>query len=111
MPIVKAIYDRDMAIRNFVPEVYFAPVSSEETNGEIIELSSKKRFDKNSLAKAQELCNIYNQTSAVVADKKTKKDSLSPGKLYSLSKLQNVLGKKYKMSMYESRKIVLGLYE
>ncbi len=111
VPIVKAIYDRDMAIKNFVPEIYYAPVSNEETNGEVIELSSKKRFDKNSLAKAQELCNLYNQTGAVVSDKKSKKDSLSPGKLYSLSKLQNVLGKKYKMSMDESLKIVQGLYE
>ena len=111
VPIVKAIYDRDMAIKNFIPEIYYAPVSVEETNGEIVELTSKKRFDKNSLNKAQELCNIYNQTGAFVSDKKSKKDTLSPGKLYSLSKLQNVLGKKYKMSMDESLKIVQALYE
>ena len=42
---------------------------------------------------------------------KNKKDKLFPGKLYSLSKLQNVLGKKYKMSMQESLSIVQGLYE
>lgn len=40
-----------------------------------------------------------------------KKDKLNPGKLYSLSKLQNVLGKKYKMSMDKSLQIVQGLYE
>ena len=34
VPIVKAIYDRDMAIRHFKPEPYFAPVSRAETNGE-----------------------------------------------------------------------------
>ncbi len=111
VPIVKAIYDRDMAIKNFVPEIYYAPVSSEETSGEAIELNSKKRFDKNSFSKAKELCDLYNQCTAVVTDKKCKKDSLAPGKLYSLSKLQNVLGKKYKMSMDESLKIVQGLYE
>ncbi len=111
VPIVKAIYDRDMAIRNFVPEIYYAPVSNEETNGEVVELNSKKRFEKNCLNKAQELCNLYNEADAIVTDKKSKKDSLSPGKLYSLSKLQNVLGKKYKMSMDESLKIVQGLYE
>lgn len=111
VPIVKAIYDRDMAIKKFVPEIYYAPVSSEETNGEVVELNSKKRFDKNSRGKANELCNLYNQCTAVVTDKKCKKDSLAPGKLYSLSKLQNVLGKKYKMSMDESLKIVQGLYE
>ncbi len=111
VPIVKAIYDRDMAIKNFIPEIYYAPTSNEETGGETVELTSKKRFDKNSLKKAEELCALYNSTGAVVSDKKSKKDSLSPGKLYSLSKLQNVLGKKYKMSMDESLKIVQGLYE
>ena len=111
VPIVKAIYDRDMAIRNFVPDTYFAPVSKEETNGEEIELTSKQKFDKNSRKKAEELCALYNNTGAKVTDKKSKKDSLSAGKLYSLSKLQNVLGKKYKMSMDESLKIVQTLYE
>lgn len=111
VPIVKAIYDRDMAIRNFVPDTYFAVQSKEETNGEEVELTSKNKFDKNSKKKAEELCAIYNSTGAVVTDKKSKKDSLSAGKLYSLSKLQNVLGKKYKMSMDESLKIVQTLYE
>ena len=31
VPIVKAIYDRDMAIRNFVPEKYYGIQSAEET--------------------------------------------------------------------------------
>ena len=111
VPIVKAIYDRDIAIRNFVPDIYYAPYSKEETCGEEIELTSKKKFEKNQLKKAEELCNLYNQTGAVVTDKKSKKDTLSPGKLFSLSKLQNVLGKKLKMSMDESLKIIQGLYE
>ena len=41
VPIVKAIYDRDMAIRNFVPEIYYAILSKAETNGEEIELTNK----------------------------------------------------------------------
>ena len=36
---------------------------------------------------------------------------MKPGKLYSLTKLQNVLGKKHKMSMEKSLKIVQDLYE
>ena len=111
VPIVKAIYDRDMAIRNFVPEIYYAIVSKAVTNGEEVELSSKEQFDKNSRAKAQELCDKYNASKAVVTAKKVKKDELKPGKLYSLTKLQNVLGKKYKMSMEQSLKIVQELYE
>ena len=111
VPIVKAIYDRDMAIKNFVPEIYFTANSKELTNGESVELTSKIKFDKNNKNGVLKLCEKYNSAGAVVTDKKTKKDVLKPGKLYSLSKLQNVLGKKYKMSMDESLKIVQKLYE
>ena len=111
VPIVKAIYDRDMAIRNFVPGKYFALVSKEPTNGEIVELLSKNKFDFEQLAQAQALCQTYNQTGAVVSEVKNKKETLFAGKLYSLSKLQNALSKKYKMSMQESLDIVQGLYE
>ncbi len=111
VPIVKAIYDRDMAIKNFVPDIYYAIVSKEQTNSEDIELTSKQKFDKNDKHKAEELCARYNAEKAIVTDKKTKKDTLNPGKLYSLSKLQNVLGKKFKMSMDDSLKLVQGLYE
>ncbi len=111
VPIVKAIYDRDMAIKNFVPDIYYAISSKEKTNGEEIELTSKEQFDKNSFLKAQELCDKYNASTARVIEKKKKKDTMKPGKLYSLTKLQNVLGKKYKMSMEKSLKIVQDLYE
>lgn len=111
VPIVLAIYERDMAIRNFVPEVYYACVSKEETNGESIELTSKNKYDKTEFLKAQDMCQTYNSTGATVTGVKKKKDTLFPGKLYSLSKLQNVLGKKYKMSMAESLDIVQKLYE
>lgn len=111
VPIVKAIYDRDMAIRNFTPDKYFALVSREETNGECVELTSKKKFDKNSLDEAEKMCRLYNDAGAVVTSVKKRKTVIPPGKLYSLSKLQNVLGKKYKMSMGESLDIVQKLYE
>ena len=111
VPIVKAIYDRDMAIRKFVPGKYYAMVSKEKTNGEIVELTSKNKFEENQLSEAQATCRLYNETGAVVTGVKNKKDKLFAGKLYSLSKLQNVLGKKYKMSMQDSLAIVQGLYE
>ena len=111
VPIVKAIYDRDLAIRNFVPGKYFALVSKEKTKGEIVELTSKHKFDREREREALETCRRYNETGAVVTGVKNKKDKLFPGKLYSLSKLQNVLGKKYKMSMQESLDIVQSLYE
>ncbi|MBR2906905.1 MAG: topoisomerase C-terminal repeat-containing protein [Clostridia bacterium] len=111
IPIVKAIYDRDMAIRNFVPGKYFGLVSKEETKGEEVELVSKKKFDEDKLHEAEALAAKYNESGAVVTSVKRKKDTLSPGKLYSLSKLQNVLGKKYKMSMKDSLEIIQKLYE
>ncbi len=111
VPIVKAIYDRDMSIRKFIPGKYYAMQSREATNGEIVELLSKNKFDENQLPEVQKMCARYNAAGAVVTGVKNKKDKLFPGKLYSLSKLQNVLGKKYKMSMQESLALVQGLYE
>ena len=111
VPIVRAIYDRDMEIRNFKPEAYYVIHSDEKTNGERIELTGKKKFSASELADAEALAAQYNGTGAVVSFVESKKDTLFPGKLYSLSTLQSVLGKKYKMSMAESLKIIQKLYE
>ena len=111
VPIVKAIYDRDLEIRNFVPEKYYVISSSSQTKGAKIELTSKQKFAKNEINKAEELAQVYNEAGAVVTSAQSKNDKILPGKLYSLSTLQNVLGKKYKMSMSESLKIIQDLYE
>ena len=111
VPIVKAIYDRDMEIRNFKPDIYYVITSSEETHGEKVELTSKQKFAKDGLDEAKTLAEQYNAAGAVVTSVESKQDKIYPGKLYSLSTLQNVLGKKYKMSMEESLKIIQKLYE
>lgn len=111
VPIVKAIYDRDMAILNFVPEKYYSISSKEKTNGEVVELQSKLKFKGTQYAEAEKMCQLYNSCGATVTSVKRKKDTISPSKLFSLSKLQNVLGKKYKISMTESLAIVQKLYE
>ena len=111
VPIVKAIYDRDKQIEEFVPDIYYGIQSNEKTNEEEIELASKEKFDKEDINKAKELCDKYNKEEAVVTSKQVKKDTLNPGKLYSLTKLQNYLGKKYKMPMDKSLSIVQKLYE
>ena len=49
VPVVKAIYDRDMAIRYFVPEKYYNISSQEETKGCRVVLNSKLRFGKDEL--------------------------------------------------------------
>ncbi len=111
VPIVKAIYDRDMEIRNFKPETYYVISSAEKTRGETVELTSKQKFTNSELNKAEELAMLYNEEGAVVTSVESKTDRILPGKLYSLSTLQNVLGKKYKMSMADSLKIIQKLYE
>ena len=110
-PIVRAIYDRDMEIRNFKPEKYYSIQSSEKTNGEKIDLISKLKFANNELDKANEKCAEYNAAGARVTSVESKKDKINPGKLFSLTTLQNLLGEKYKMSMTDSLKIIQDLYE
>ena len=111
VPIVKAIYDRDTEIENFKPEIYYALVSKAVTDGEVIELVSKYKFSESEKRKAEICCERMNKLDAVVTDKKSKKDVLNPGKLYSLTKLQNFLGKKHKMPMEKSLSIAQKLYE
>ncbi|MCQ2413831.1 MAG: DNA topoisomerase [Clostridia bacterium] len=111
VPIVRAIYDRDNEIRNFKPEPYYVIASKEKTDGESVELVGKKKFGKDELPNAAQAAALYNETGAVVTSVKSKKDTVLPGKLYSLSTLQNMLGKKYKMSMKESLEIIQKLYE
>ncbi len=111
VPIVRAIYERDIAIRNFVPEKYYAIVSKARTRGETVELVSKHKFKQDELPGANALCAEYNAIGAVVSGKTSKQETLWPNKLFSLSTLQNLLGKKYKMSMSDSLAIVQKLYE
>lgn len=111
VPIVKAIYDRDKSIENFVPDIYYALVSKAETNGEVVELTSKYTFPKEKAATAQRACDKLNAQVATVTAKKTSKTTLNPPKLFSLSKLQNYLGKKFKMPMDDSLRITQNLYE
>ena len=111
VPIVKAIYDRDKSIENFTPDIYYALVSKEETNGEVVELVSKYKFTSEEKEKAGRACAKLNRQEATVTDKKTSKTTLNPPKLFSLSKLQNYLGRKYKMSMDDSLIITQDLYE
>ena len=46
VPIVRAIYERDMEIKNFKPDIYYAVQSDATTRGEKIELVSKHKFTK-----------------------------------------------------------------
>jgi len=111
VPIVKTIYDRELEIENFKPQIYYALVSRAETNGEIVELTSSYKFGQEDKSKAEICCERMNKLKAVVTNKKSSKETLNAGKLYSLTKLQNYLGKKYKMTMERSLAAAQKLYE
>ena len=110
-PIVKAIYDREMERENFIPKKFWKPFCIIEKGNLKIKLSSKESFDFENLKAAEAYCEKLNREQLVV-ESITKKTSVrSPGKLFSLSKLQGELGKKFKMSMKESLASVQALYE
>ena len=112
VPIVKAVYDRDMSIKNFIPETYYQVESAEKTNGEVIKLSIKElTFSKNELNKAKSFADELNAYEGKVLDKETKRVKKQPSKLFSLSRLQSLLSKKYKMTFKESLDIIQKLYE
>lgn len=111
VPIVKAIYDRDTSIESFVPETYYIIASKEKTKDVLIELTSKRQFNEDQVYKAEAFCRMYNNTPAKVTGISKEQKTISPGKLYSLSKLQGVLGKKYKMSPKESMETIQKLYD
>lgn len=112
VPIVKAVYDRDMSIKNFISETYYQVESAEKTNGEVIKLSIKElTFNKNELSKAKSFADELNAYEGKVLDKETKRVKKQPSKLFSLSKLQSLLSKKYKMTFKESLDLIQKLYE
>lgn len=83
VPIVKAVYDRDMSIKNFIPEIYYQVESAEKTNGEVIKLSIKElTFNKNELNKAKSFANELNAYEGKVLDKETKRVKKQPSKLF-----------------------------
>nr|MCR5457776.1 DNA topoisomerase III [Clostridiales bacterium] len=104
-PIVSEIYNREMEIRNFVPKDYYKVKSCEDG----LELQSAKKFDTKE--EADEYADKLNNSVATVTDVDNHSSVVAPGKLYSLSKLQGVLGKKFKMTPKVSLEVVQSLYE
>ena len=88
-PIVAHVIEREKAIRDFVPKPYSAVSSKEKTNGEDIELTSKRTFEEGHEAEAQALADAFNQAGATVTSVKTERKTVNPGKLFSMSDLQS----------------------
>ena len=110
IPIVKYIYDREQAIKNFKVEKYFQLESkTEKENIKIPLILRKEKFLNKEEAKkvAQELNN--NKGKVISIEKKEVKKY--PKKLFSLGKLQSELSKNHKINFEHSLKIIQKLYE
>lgn len=87
-PIVQHIIEREKTIKEFVPKPYSVVTSKEKTNGEIIELTSKRTFDEGHEVEAQALADAFNKAGATVTNIKTERKTVNSGKLFSMSDLQ-----------------------
>lgn len=109
VPIVKAIYDRDTDIRNFQSKTYFICEHKGTKDGVSYVLDSAVKYDTR--VDAARAAAKLNSSVLVVTDVTPKKVISHPPKLFSLSKLQGVLSKRYKMSLKSSMATIQGLYE
>lgn len=116
--IVRAIYERDMEIKNFVSKKYLVGYSNEETNGEKIELIDKEKFEADSsnilTDEIKNDCQNYldqlNRSTFKVTNKEEKERKVKRPKLFSQGKLQNVMNTKYGYSPKETLECVQQLY-
>lgn len=112
IPVVKFIYDRDMAIRNFKVENYYqveSPLKIEDI--ELILSIKDKKFNENEEEAAKKFAADLNKNKAIVTSVENKEVKKYPGKLFSLSKLQSFLSKNNKMNFSTSEKIIQELYQ
>lgn len=112
IPIVKYINDRDLEIENFKKEKYYILESKSLIENKEVLLSIKdKRYKLNEINKANQYAIELNKEKAIVKDVEEKEIIKQPGKLFSLSKLQSELSKKYKIDFSTSLKYIQNLYE
>lgn len=112
VPIIRHIYDRDLAIRNFIKKEYHIVESVTKVDNVAIKLSVKeKTFALDEFETAKKFATELNQKNSIVTSIERKKIVKNPKKLFSLSKLQAELSKKHKISFETSLKTIQELYE
>ena len=104
VPIVKYIYDREMAIKNFVSKPYFVV-----KNNENIALTTKEKWETKAEAEKQ-MEELNKVGKAKVVDIKEKDVKQNPKKLFSLNELQEKMGE-FGFNPDETLKIAQRLYE
>ena len=108
IPIVKFIYDREMAIKNFKVENYYQLESS--LGDTELKLSLDKKYSEDEKDIALKVAVALNKNKAIIEKLENKEIKKYPSKLFSLSKLQNHLSKNNKMPFAKSEKIIQELY-
>ena len=111
IPVIKYIYDRDLAIKNFIPKKYFTVEGETMCNGTLLKLVCDKKYNLLELEKAKSCSYELNRNKGIVKDITEKEIILNPPKLFSLSKLQSKLSKENKISFAKSLEIIQKLYE
>ena len=111
IPVIKYIYDRDLTIKNFIPEKYFTIESETMCNGTLLKLICDKKYNLLELEKAKSYSYELNRNKGIVKDITKKEIILNPPKLFSLSKLQSKLSKENKISFAKSLETIQKLYE
>lgn len=105
--IVTAIYEREKAIAEFVPEKYYKIES--DVNG--IKLTSKEKFEIEKIADAKAYADRLNEQTVVVEKIEQKEIKKSSPKLFSQTSLQATLNKRYGYSPDKSLTLAQNLYE
>lgn len=110
-PTLNILVERELAIRNFVPEPYYT-ISAEFTtkSGETYKGDhAAKKFKTNAEAKA--VFDKINGKQGTVTDIETKLSKKEAPNLYSLSSLQMAANSKYSFTMAKTLEVAQQLYE
>lgn len=112
IPIVKAIYDRDMEIKNFISQDFYnIKGANDDKSIDFIALKTDKNLP---IAEQKETAeafikNLYDEAEVInIEEKETVK---RPKKLFSLDSLQNKLSKDYKIKPTETLAALQSLYQ
>ena len=112
IPTVKYVYDRDMEIKNFVPEKYFQIVTKINKDGKEITLNFKDfKFGKDEKSFGEATIETLKNKKVIVKNIDKKDVKKKPKKLFSLATLQNYMNKNQKFSLDKTLSLVQSLYE
>jgi len=106
--ICSEIYDRDVAIENFVPEKFFKVVSDVPDE---FKLTSKETFPFDQKASAEDYANRLQEGDSVVSSVETRKVKKKRPKLFSQTALQAAMSKLWGYKPDKTLSLAQSLYE